>query len=136
MNWTSNHIGHWGRECPPLLQWKHMRPVASLGLGGADPPTNVVGTQGGPGMFKVGGVKCKGVGKCLMHGIGLRNTLEAFEGVGGGGAICEDFQNASLVIQCLLYSVAAAYHWCGESSEGRPSVRQATWSWIIRWSPW
>jgi len=67
-----------------------MRPVASLGLGGADPPMNVVGTQGGPETFEVGVVKCEGVGKCSTCGIGLRDTLEAFKGVGGGGVIRED----------------------------------------------
>jgi hypothetical protein len=49
-------------------------------------------------MFKVGGVKHEGIGKCLTHGVGLQNILVAFEGVGSSGAIHEDVRNALLVI--------------------------------------
>jgi hypothetical protein len=51
----------------------------------------MVGTQGGPEAFEVGGVKHEGIGRSIeMCGVGLRNTLEAFKGVGGGGVIPED----------------------------------------------
>jgi hypothetical protein len=87
MNQTSNCLGHWGQECPPLPQWKHMRPIASFGLGGADPPTNMVGTWGGPKAFEMGGIKRETVGtNVVTHGGGFWNTLEVF---GGVGAICE-----------------------------------------------
>jgi hypothetical protein len=60
-----------------------MRPIASFGLGGADPPTNVVGTQGGPEVVEMEGIKHETVGTSIMTcGGGFRNTLEVFRGVG------------------------------------------------------
>jgi hypothetical protein len=83
MNRISNRLRHWGRECPPSPQRKHMRPVASLCLGGVDPPTNVVGTWGGPEMFKMEGVKREAAGaRVVSCGGGFWNTLEVFVGVG------------------------------------------------------
>jgi hypothetical protein len=111
-----------------------MRPVTSFGLGGADPPINVVGMRDGPEVFEMEGVKHKAVGASIViHGRGFRNTLEAF---GGVGAIHEEVQNASLAIQFSSHRIAASYHCCGESSEGLPDVRQAMWSWIFSSSPW
>jgi hypothetical protein len=111
-----------------------MRPIAFFGLGGADPPMNVVGTWGGPKAFEMGGVKHEAVGTSIMtRGGGFRNTLEVF---GGVGEIHEYIRNASLAIQFSSHRIATVYHCCGESSEGHPSVRQATWSWIFSSSPW
>ena len=60
--------------------------------------------------------------------VGLQNTLLLFKVVSWCSAVCEEAQKASLAMRFSLQRITASYHCLGISSEGRPEVRQATWS--------
>ena len=58
----------------------------------------------------------------------LRDILLVVDDVSGCAVVREAVRNASFAIRFSSHKIAASYHSLGVSSEGRPEVRQATWS--------
>ena len=65
----------------------------------------------------------------------LRNMLLLEGNVSGCATVREAVRNASFAIRFSSHKIAASYHSRGSSSEGRPEVKQATWSCILGFSP-
>jgi hypothetical protein len=75
----------------------------------------------------MGGLNCEPVvGSVATCGRGLRSIPPMFKSVCTGWAILNEVRKASLVMQFSLHRMAALYHCFGDSSKGRPDVRQAT----------